>query len=305
MKTRNFSQYRTTNGGALLLTLWAMFVLSSAVLIWASFVQQTLVVSTQTYNDTEARAMAHSGIALALHPLVSKETPALSMKAEMDPGFRVKMISEGSKLNINTLLIGESPQKIDIFKRWLEYRGVEFNDRERMVDCILDWFDPDSLARLNGQEGNEIYNPPNRGQFLSVDELEQVAGTEALTSQPGWKDDLTVYSQGQIDLSSADIHILRLLPGLSDPGIERFLQWRRGADQVDGTLDDPPLEKLETAQGFLGVNKATFNALGGLIGLRDQTWHITAEGWAGKVHRQVEVVTRKGGQNPQILDWTE
>ena len=296
---------KSRRAAALLLALWAMLVLSASVLIWAAFIQQTITVSGEQQNDTEARAMAHSGIALALHPLVTKETPVLHMQEQADPGFRVKMISEGAKLNINTLLIGEDPRRIEIFKRWLEFRGVEFNARERMVDCLNDWWDADNLKRVNGQEDDAGYHPPNRGQFLSVDEIAEVAGTEPLTSQPGWKDDLTVYSQGQIDLTSADFHILRLLPGVGDAGIERFLQWRRGGDQIDGTLDDPPIQKLDQVQSFLGLNKTQWNALGGLIMLRDNTWHISAEGWSGKVIRQVEVVTRKGGQNPQILDWKE
>ncbi len=294
-----------TRASALLLAMWAIFVLSAAIMVWASFVRQTLSVATESYNDTEARAMAHSGVALGRHPLVTKQTPALMMQSENDPGFRVRMISEGAKLNVNALFDGEDVRKLDLFKRWLESRGIEFSERERMVDCMLDWLDGDNLARLNGLEDEKSYHPPNRGRFESVDEIAEVAGTDPLTSQSNWKDDLTTFSQGTIDLTSADAHILRLLPGLNDPGIERFLQWRRGADQIDGTLDDPRLEKLEIAQVFLGADKNTFSSLVGLIGLRDNTWHITAVGWSGKVIRQIEVVTRKGGQTPQILDWKE
>lgn len=293
------------SGAALLLALWAMFVLSAAVMVWAAFIQQTLSVAGEQQLDTEARAMSHSGLALALHPLVTKETPALAMQEQADPGFRIQMVSEGGKLNINTMLIGEDPRRLDIFKKWLENRGIDFNARERMVDCLSDWIDADNLKRLNGAEDDSGYHPPNRMQFLSVDEIQEVQGTEPLTSQPGWKDDLTVFSQGPIDVTSADFHILRLLPGSNDPGIERYLQWRRGADQVDGTMDDPPIQKLDQVQQFLGMNKNQWNALGGIIGLRDNTWHITVEGWSGNVHRQVEVVAVKGGQNPQIRDWKE
>src|SRR6187397_1129796 len=123
---------------ALLLALWAMFVLSAAVLVWAAFIQHTMTVAGEQLNDTEARAMAHSGIALAMHPLVKKETPVLQMQTEADPGFRVRMISEGAKLNINTLLIGEDPRRIEIFKKWLEFRGIDYNARERMIDCLHD-----------------------------------------------------------------------------------------------------------------------------------------------------------------------
>jgi hypothetical protein len=296
---------RNASGAALLLALWAMFVLSASVLVWAAFIQHTLAVSGEQQSDTDARAMAHSGIALALHPLVSKETPALYTQETTDPGFRVKMVSEGSKLNINTLLVGENPMRLEIFKRWLEFRGIDFNARQRLVDCLEDWLDADNLKRLNGQEDDVGYHPPNRGQFLSVEEIEEVAGSEPLTSQPGWKDDLTVFSQGTIDMTSADFHIIRLLPGSNDPGIERFLQWRRGADQIDSTLDDAPIQKLEQVQQFLGMSKNDWNALGGIIGLKDNTWHITAEGWSGNVRRQTEVVAVKGGQNPTIRDWKE
>lgn len=293
------------SGAALLLALWAMFVLSAAVLVWAAFIQQTLSVAGEQQLDTEARSMSHSGLALALHPLVTKETPALAMQEQSDPGFRIQMVSEGGKLNINTMLIGEDPRRLDIFRKWLENRGIDFNARERMVDCLGDWIDADNIKRLNGAEDDTGYHPPNRMQFLSVDEIQEVQGTEPLTSQPGWKDDLTVFSQGPIDVTSADFHILRLLPGSNDPGIERYLQWRRGADQIDGTMDDPPIQKLDQVQQFLGMNKNQWNALGGIIGLRDNTWHITVEGWSGNVHRQVEVVAVKGGQNPQIRDWKE
>jgi hypothetical protein len=290
---------------ALMIVLCALMVLTGAVLLWASYIRQTMAISGESQHDTEARAMAHSGVALAMHPLVNKETPALTMEEKNDPGFRVHMVSEGAKLNINFLFSGEDPIKLGIFRRWLENRGIDYRARDRMVDCILDWLDADNIPRLNGQEDAPNYHPPNRGQFLSVEELAEVAGTEPLTSQPGWKDDLTVSSQGPIDLSSADAHILRLLPGVGDLGIDRFLKWRRGGDGIDGTTDDPVIQKLETVQGFLGVSQAQWNALGGLIMLRDNTWQIISEGWSGKVVRQMTVVVRKGSQNPQILNWKE
>ena len=99
--------------------------------------------------------------------------------------------------------------------------------------------------------------------------------------------------------------MLRLLPGVGDAAIESFLQWRRGADGIDGTLDDPPIQKLEQVQAFLGLNKTQWNALGGLIMLHDTTWQIVSQGWSGKVVRQVSVVVRKEGQNPQVLSWKE
>jgi hypothetical protein len=42
-----------------------------------------------------------------------------------------------------------------------------------------------------------------------------------------------------------------------------------------------------------------------LVGMRDPVVWILAEGQAGKVIRQVEVVARKGGPNASILSWKE
>ena len=299
-----FPNNNRRSGAALLLVLWAIFVLTGAVMVYTAFIRQTLVTSTQSYNDTDARGMANSGMALGLHPLVTKETPALAMKEAADPGFRVKMISEGGKLNLNFVLTDDE-RKMMMFKRWMESRGVEFNDRERIVDCIMDYIDADNLKRINGEEDSEGYHPPNRGRLTSVEELEQIKGLEPLTSQGGWKDELTVYSNGPVDVTSASFNIMRLLPGIGEGGIQRFIQWRQGDDQIDGTLDDPPITKLDQIQGFLGLNKTQFGELGGLIGLKDNTYNIIAEGWSGKVHRQIEVVARKGGQNPTILSWKE
>jgi len=296
-------------GAALLLAFWAIVVLSAAILIWAGYVRQTLIVAGNQQNDTEARAQAHSGAWLALHPLVSKETPVLQQWAQNPQvGFSVRMISEGSKLNINSLLGGGTaepdPRKLDVLERWLDSKGVDFDHRQKMIDCMLDWIDADNIKRNQGQEDTLGYHPPNRA-FLEVDEIAQVAGTEILTSQPGWKDDLTVDSNGPIDLTSADYNILRLLPGLGDAGIERFLQWRRGDDGIDGTLDDPPIQKIEDVQSFLGLNKTQWTQLTGLVNIKDTTWRIISDGWSGNVHRQVEVVAVKGGQNPQIKRWKE
>ncbi len=287
------------------MAMWAIIVLTSAVLVWAAYIRQTINVAGENLNDMEARAMAHSALAIAMHPLVGKETPALGVAEQNDPGFSVRLLSEGAKLNLNFIFQGEDPRKLDMFRRWLENRGIEYQARNRMIDCILDWLDADNVQRTNGQEDGSNYHPPNRGQFLTVEELAEVAGTEPLTLQPGWKNELTVFSQGPVDLTAADANILRLLPGVGDLAIDRYLQWRRGGDGIDGTIDDPVIQKLETVQGFLGLNKTQWQSLGGLIMLRDNTWQIVAEGWSGKVVRQVAVVVRKGSQNPQILNWQE
>ena len=292
------------HGSALLLVLWALLLLSAAVFGFAKWMQQDLQLHAESSRDLDARAMAHSGLALALHPLVTKLTPGLEEDLGGGLGYSVRMVSEGGKLNISWLIAGEDSRKLDILRKWLETRGLGYNEREVFVDCLLDWVDADNAHRLNGVEDEGDYHPPNR-PLQSIEEIAQIRGSEPLTRTEGWKEALTIYSQGPIDLTAADPEMLRLIPGLSEAQIQRFVQFRRGRDGVDGTLDDPEFKNLEDVQRFLGISAAQFKQLGGLISVNDKTMHVTSVGRSGNAYRQVEVVVLKTGGNPQILSWKE
>jgi hypothetical protein len=221
-----------------------------------------------------------------------------------DLGYKVRITSEGGRLNINWLLRGEDPRKLTILKQWLENRGLEFQEREAFVDCLLDYVDGDDLKRLNGQETEGDYQPPNR-ELTSVDEIAQVANSGPLVSQAGWKDDLTIDSQGPIDLTAAPAETMRLLPGLGEARIAAFLTYRQGKDGLDGTIDDPEFKNLREIQSFLALSDTQFKELGGLVMQKDPTMRIISEGRAGNAYRQLEVVVRKAGASPQILSWKE
>ena len=291
-------------GSALLLVLWALVVLTAAVFTWVAVIQGELQLHAEANRDVEARAMAHSGLALAFHPLVTQKTPLLEEDVTPDLGYKVRIVSEGGRLNINWLLRGEEPRKLVILKQWLEGRGLEFQQREALVDCMLDYVDTDDLKHTNGQEDEGDYRPANR-EFTSIDEIAKVANSGPLVSQAGWKDDLTIDSQGPIDLIAAQVPILRLLPGLGEARIAAFVNFRQGADGLDGTLDDHEFKNLKDVQTFLGLGDAQFKELGGLVSIKDPTMHITSEGRSGNAYRQVEVVARKAAGNPQILSWKE
>jgi len=294
---------RLPRGSALLLVLWALILLSGAVLAYAKWIQADIILHGHSNREIEARAMAHSGLAVALHELVSERTENLDEDLAGDLGFRLRMVSEGGKLNLKFLIEGEQPERIVILKLWLERRGLDYKQRESFVDSLLDYVDGDDIKRLNGIEEADDYHPPNR-MIEDLDEIELVANSAPLARSPGWKDDLTIFSQGPIDLSAANEDVLRLL-GLGDAYIQRFLQIRRGRDGADGTPDDFQFRNLREIQSYLGMSDAQFQRYNGLVTNKDETLRIISEGRSGNATRQVEVVVRKGGANPQILLWKE
>lgn len=290
---------------ALLVVMWSLILLSMAVLAWAKWIHQEIGLYSEANLGLDARALAHSGVAVALHPLVSRATPILERKAGEDRGYTVRMVSEGGKLNLRRWFEGEDPRKIDFFKRWLEQRGMEFQDREVFVDCLLDYIDPDTNHRLNGVEERGDYVAANR-PLESLDEIARIPGSEALVNTPGWRDSLTLYSQGQIDLLAAEPEILRLIPGFDDARIQILLNLRRGPDGLEGTADDPQIQSIDQLlKQYLGFNQLQIKTLSGLVMINDKTMRITSTGQVGKVIRQVEVIARKPGGNPQIISWKE
>jgi type II secretory pathway component PulK len=284
--------------------LWALILLSAAVFAFAKWMQQDIQLNGNANREVEARAMAHSGIAFALHPLVTKLTPSLTEDLDGGLGYQVRITSEAGKLNIRGLIEGEDQTRLGILKRWLETRGLDFHQRDVFVDSLLDWCDADNAHHLNGVEDDGDYHPPNR-PLESVEEIAQVRGSEPLTRTEGWKDALTIYGSGKIDVVAASPEVLRLIPGLGEAQIQRFVQFRRGPDGIDGTLDDREFKDLNSVKLFFGVGDAQWNALGGFITVNDPTMHITSEGRSGNAYRHVEVVAVKSGGKPTILSWKE
>lgn len=293
-------------GSALLIALWALLVLAASLFEWARLIDAGIALAQQANRGLEAKAYAHSGMAVALHPLVTPKTALLEQMGEGNRGYSVRMIGEGGKINLNWVLQQGGGERVEFFKRFLDYLGLDFREREALVDSLLDWLDGDTLRRMNGAEESGAYRPPNRGRLEDVAEVRKVNGSAPLVSVGGWERHFTLYSSGPIDLLAAPLEVLRLLPGIGEPQAQRFLQLRRGPDGKDGTADDFVFKGgLNEALSYLGVNPQLAPQLAGMVSFNEGTWHIESVGSAGKVYRQVEVVARKAGGKPLIFSWQE
>ncbi|HEX3816869.1 MAG TPA: hypothetical protein VHW03_01115, partial [Chthoniobacterales bacterium] len=181
----------------MLLSLWALFLLSAMVIGWALDIDSRITLSGTANRGLEAEAAACSGAELALNPDVKPNDSILQGSLVKNQTYHARIVGEGGRLNLNWLVAGENPQRLAILSKYLEVKGVELNQSEHMMDCLLDYVDPDNIPRLNGAEADDVYHPRN-ALLQSVDELKQVKGWEAFTARPNWDADFTLYSSGPI-----------------------------------------------------------------------------------------------------------
>lgn len=292
-------------GSVLLLALWALLLLSMAVLAWATLLQQRVALEQQDTLELEARALAHSGAAIAMHPLVKMATPVLHGRLQPDRTYDATLEGEGGKLNINWLLGGEDPHKLALLENYLTSQKYDYSEIAGFVDCLLDWVDSDNLKRLNGAEEEPNYHPANR-VFDSVDEIAKVRGSDKLTARPNWQKNWTVSSKGPLDLNTVSAEILSCVPGVGDLRAESFVRIRQGPDHQDGTLDDYAFKNATQMMGALGFSEAQFQAVADLVTTApDPAWRIVSIGHAGKVSRQVDAIVKKLPNSTQIISWKD
>ena len=298
-----------------MLALWALFVLSAMVISWALDINARLTISSSANRLLEATAMACSGAEVAMNPQVKPSSPLLRGSLAPNQSYETHMSGEGGRLNLNAILtvaMGDpnSPY-VELLRRYLEVKGVELNDRDHMMDCLLDWVDPDNLVRLAGAEDEPGYKPSN-ALLKSLEEVKRVRGWDEFTSRPDWDEDFTL-AQGvgpQIDINWASRDLLLSLPGMTEGLADRFIQIRRGPDGVEGTEDDVLFTNAGPGgdvQIALGLRGDQFNQLAGLITVTDPVVRVVSVGKSGNVTRTVRMVVLKQGAAIRLLpgSWKE
>jgi general secretion pathway protein K len=136
----------------------------------------------------------------------------------------------GSVLNLNAA--GE-PQLRAFFGFLL--KDVMLADQ--LAQRIVDWRDPDTLARVNGAERDQYIREgllvlPTNTSFREVDELQHVMGMtpEIFEMIRGYF--TTRGAQDAVNLNSAPEAVLRSLPGVSDQIVSTILARRSGGQRI-------------------------------------------------------------------------
>jgi Type II secretion system (T2SS), protein K len=307
---------------AIMLALWALFLLSAMVISWALDINTRLTLSGSANRLLEAEAMACSGAEIAMNPAVKPGSSVLRGSFPPNQSFAARITGEGGRLNLNRIAAAaiadpNSPYR-ELLRKYLEVKGIDLNERDHMIDTLLDWIDPDNLVRINGAEDEPGYQPPNAA-LKTLDEVRRIRGWEEFTSNPNWQEDFTLFSMNQggnqglpqIDINSASRDVLLALPGLTEPLVDRFLELRRGPDRIEGTEDDvrfsvgPPQPDQMSMQVALGFRQDQFNQLLPLITDTSQVVRVISVGKSASATRTVRMVIFKNQGGIRLLSWKE
>ena len=203
--------------------------------------------------------------------------------------FSYCITDEEARLNLNT----SPPDRVG---RLLEALGLEKQDRDVIVDSLLDWKDPNEEHRANGAESEDTYlkRPvPYRSKNANLDSLAELIQIKGITpkllegedGRPGLAALTTVKGAGQVNINTVGKEVARAL-GLSVAEFTEIEQFRRVAP-------------------YTSVGR--FSGRG--LAVTSRTFRIEARGLIdGQVRATLTAIVQKrsdaGGEGMAVLEWS-
>jgi type II secretory pathway component PulK len=271
--------------------------------------------------ETDGNQPDHLGEPWALHTSLSEERFLADDRGDPicgDAYYSVR--DEDSRLNINT----SSPAT------WLSLPGVS----RQVVESILDWQDADDQPNPQGAESEAYRRLPEpyvakNGPLTMIEELAYVMNvtTGLLTGKDGngngildtnedhgpasWPADdadgeldrglfdyFTVFGNGRVNLNTAPVEILSVLPGMTAQAARALVDYRNGPNRRPGDADDRPLTSVEDLSKIPGIKDAEIASLSECGRFNSTHFRITCEGRSrgGATCRLVATVRRAGGK---------
>jgi type II secretory pathway component PulK len=304
-------------GVALVVVLWAVGLISSALLGLSLMFQAQLDQEVAALQNARAMLVAESGIQMCLHrELTPEETKEASaqLSQRLSSGWKNKVEFEVSlesfsqeegHLNLNFWLSDPGREKQiqvilqNLFAGW----GVNLDTSLRAIDALLDWVDPDDFVRSQGAEAEEYREQkmgrPRNGPLESLDELEDVLGWKEMVEEARegpakveWRRKFTVYGTGKLSLRSADQDLIEAVLGMAPGSAKNFIDARPGPDLKLGTRDDVINPALLQGVATAVLEERTSS---GEVDL----WRVSSTGKVGEVKRVLVALLSRNP--PQVM----
>jgi general secretion pathway protein K len=106
---------------------------------------------------------------------------------------------------------------------------------------------------------------------------------------------------GPLNINTASLKTLQLIPGIDEATAARILEGRTGPDGVDGTDDDVPLQNTSELATFLGTGSGTA-ALGNYVGVRSYVFEVKVEAQISDYKRTFYGIVSRGGSGGQQIN---
>lgn len=285
-------------GSTLLLVLWAIMLMSLAVIGLVNLLSRGLDESADAEKDFRARLLLDSARTIAAHPAILRGDPLLRQRVSSATSYEIILSTEGSRLAINQLAASNLQRRFAqrLFENW----GLDSSHARTLVESIADWTDPDDQPLPQGAE-RDLYlalehpdHPFNR-PFAALDELLLVRGADEMERlQPGWRDFFTLYGDGTIDIHTAPGPLLEALFNVSHSEISRLLRTRNGADGIPDTEDDETLKTLAEVRSALDVPEPNYRRASTLVTLAHPIRRTVCLARAGSLERRLIILSGPG-----------
>lgn len=288
-------------GSLLVVSLWLVTLLGTLAVAMARYLSTELRVAGYRAAREQARALARSGVLVALRVLQEDKTPedwlgeAWAQPLTLQPAdgqqVTVSLVDEQRKLSLQRATDDELRALTNA-----EPVVVEFRD-------YVDALDP--------AEDRPGDTPPFYAKNAPLQALEELRELPALSAAPDADDLLSVHAspyggeEAVLNLNTVAPEVLRAV-GVSESSIMLLMQFREQED-VFRAAGVQVLNDLKDRQGVDLTGTPDGNLLSGpAFGVSSQTFTVTAEATLARpaVRARVRaVVQRNGDEMPLIIAW--
>lgn len=289
--------------------LWLIAILAMACMAALRVISFDMELVSAKIHGSSARHFAERGIAVGSNPAVKRSDPILrQMNEGTGEGFEARVISEGGRFNINSLIQQQDkPLLQSIFCNW----GLELKEAQAVVDALCDWVDEDDNVSLNGAEAKDYeklgrLNQPFNRPFYDISEVRLVLGMDRVEAlRPDWRNWFTVWSSGALDLNEASAELIAAAAECPVEQAAIIEQTVCGPDGQHDTEDDVPFKSVAAALDLLGIDANARPDLARRFTVNDATTRIESIGHAEGAKRKITVIVRNRTGKPALLERTE
>jgi general secretion pathway protein K len=282
-------------GLALLLVMWALFIMSFAIIGLLALLKVDIGNASGMERVAQASALAFSGVTIGRNTEFPMDGTREKQAFREGGSFEVTAISENGKLNVNRLLeAGERDTLRSLFRIW----GLSDVEADTVLDCLLDYVEPGASRRMNGAKAPQyraIGRPAPPGRlFRSIDEMASVLNFDLVSNRKeNWREYFTIYGDGTLDLTAAAPEVIRAVCRVGDSSARAIQQGRS------------ELKDMDAVRTRMGLTSKEFEGLQGRLSLGGKIRRVRSVGTFAQATRTIEAIYQISGGASVILEWRE